>query len=44
MRKEARRRREDNLMEIRKKIREDNLLKKRRECLLLQSQPLLNAS
>ncbi|KAK9992053.1 hypothetical protein SO802_027038 [Lithocarpus litseifolius] len=36
---EARRRREDNLVEIRKSKREDNLLKKRREgLLLLQSQ------
>lgn len=35
---EARRRREDNLVEIRKNKREDNLLKKRREGLLLQSQ------
>ncbi|KAE8711551.1 Importin subunit alpha-4 [Hibiscus syriacus] len=34
---EARRRREDNLVEIRKNKREDNLLKKRREGLLLQS-------
>ncbi|TYG58843.1 hypothetical protein ES288_D08G254900v1 [Gossypium darwinii] len=41
---EARRRREDNLVEIRKNKREDNLLKKRREGLLLQSQqPLLDA-
>lgn len=31
---EARRRREDNLVEIRKNKREDNLLKKRREALL----------
>ncbi|CAL5411986.1 unnamed protein product [Camellia sinensis] len=37
---EARRRREDNLVEIRKNKREDNLLKKRREGLLLQSQQL----
>lgn len=36
---EARRRREDNLVEIRKNKREDNLLKKRREGMLLQSQP-----
>uniref|UniRef100_A0A7C9D8L5 IBB domain-containing protein n=1 Tax=Opuntia streptacantha TaxID=393608 RepID=A0A7C9D8L5_OPUST len=36
---EARRRREDNLVEIRKSKREDNLLKKRREGMLLQSQP-----
>lgn len=35
---EARRRREDNLVEIRKNKREDNLLKKRREGLILQSQ------
>ncbi|GKV01421.1 hypothetical protein SLEP1_g13975 [Rubroshorea leprosula] len=42
---EARRRREDNLVEIRKNKREDNLLKKRREGLLLQSQQqLLDAS
>ncbi|GLT88433.1 hypothetical protein SLE2022_064600 [Rubroshorea leprosula] len=42
---EARRRREDNLVEIRKNKREDNLLKKRREGLLLQSQQqLLNSS
>ncbi|XP_048225791.1 importin subunit alpha-4 isoform X2 [Ricinus communis] len=41
---EARRRREDNLVEIRKNKREDNLLKKRREGLLLQSQHLLDAS
>lgn len=41
---EARRRREDNLVEIRKNKREDNLLKKRREGLLLQSQPLFDAS
>ncbi|KAK9292424.1 hypothetical protein L1049_020394 [Liquidambar formosana] len=37
---EARRRREDNLVEIRKNKREDNLLKKRREGLLLQSPQL----
>ncbi|KAB1222937.1 Importin subunit alpha-1 [Morella rubra] len=38
---EARRRREDNLVEIRKNKREDNLLKKRREGLVgLSSQPL----
>ncbi|CAL5345765.1 unnamed protein product [Camellia sinensis] len=37
---EARRWREDNLVEIRKNKREDNLLKKRREGLLLQSQQL----
>ncbi|KAF7805041.1 importin subunit alpha-4 [Senna tora] len=41
---EARRRREDNLVEIRKNKREDNLLKKRREGLLLQAQQLLDAS
>ncbi|KAJ0006896.1 hypothetical protein Pint_29922 [Pistacia integerrima] len=41
---EARQRREDNLMEIRKNKREDNLLKKRLEGLLLQSQSLLDAS
>lgn len=42
---EARRRREDNLVEIRKNKREDNLLKKRREGLLLQSQQqLVNSS
>jgi hypothetical protein len=45
---EARRRREDNLVEIRKNKREDNLLKKRREGLQgLPSQPmqqLLDAS
>ncbi|KAI4374058.1 hypothetical protein MLD38_012101 [Melastoma candidum] len=35
---DARRRREDNLIEIRKNKREDSLLKKRREGLLLQSQ------
>lgn len=38
---EARRRREDNLVEIRKNKREDSLLKKRREGLPLQSQPQL---
>ncbi|CAN8294726.1 unnamed protein product [Cochlearia groenlandica] len=38
---EARRRREDNLVEIRKNKREDSLLKKRREGMILpQSQPL----
>ncbi|KAL0412891.1 UNVERIFIED_CONTAM: Importin subunit alpha-4 [Sesamum radiatum] len=37
---EARRRREDNLVEIRKSKREDNLLKKRREGLLNGSFPL----
>lgn len=36
---EARRRREDNLVEIRKNKREDNLLKKRREGLLNGSFP-----
>ncbi|XP_021734485.1 importin subunit alpha-4-like [Chenopodium quinoa] len=36
---EARRRREDNLVEIRKNKREDNLLKKRREGMILQSHP-----
>ncbi|KAG9457772.1 hypothetical protein H6P81_002280 [Aristolochia fimbriata] len=36
---EARRRREDNLVEIRKSKREDNLLKKRREVLLQSQQP-----
>ncbi|XP_050224127.1 importin subunit alpha-4 [Mercurialis annua] len=41
---EARRRREDNLVEIRKNKREDNLLKKRREGLLLQSPNLLDPS
>ncbi|KAG6586208.1 importin subunit alpha-4-like [Cucurbita moschata] len=41
---EARRRREDNLVEIRKNKREDNLLKKRREGLLLHSQQLLDAA
>lgn len=42
---EARRRREDNLVEIRKNKREDNLLKKRREGLVLhQSQQLSDAS
>lgn len=39
---EARRRREDNLVEIRKNKREDNLLKKRREGLFLQSQQSLD--
>lgn len=38
---EARRRREDNMVEIRKNKREDNLLKKRREGMLLQSQQQL---
>ena len=40
---EGRRRREDNMVEIRKNKREENLLKKRREGLqaqLLQQQPL----
>ncbi|KAF3453081.1 hypothetical protein FNV43_RR03515 [Rhamnella rubrinervis] len=42
---EARRRREDNLVEIRKNKREDSLLKKRRDGLLNQSQhQLLDAS
>ncbi|KAJ4825104.1 Importin subunit alpha-4 [Turnera subulata] len=43
---EARRRREDNLVEIRKNKREDNLLKKRREGMLLAqtAQTLLDAS
>ncbi|XP_021686766.2 importin subunit alpha-4 [Hevea brasiliensis] len=41
---EARRRREDNLVEIRKSKREDSLLKKRREGLLLQSQNLSELS
>ncbi|XAR49250.1 hypothetical protein NMG60_11032377 [Bertholletia excelsa] len=41
---EARRRREDNLVEIRKNKREDNLLKKRREGILLQSQQLSDAA
>ncbi|XP_023545266.1 importin subunit alpha-4-like isoform X2 [Cucurbita pepo subsp. pepo] len=41
---EARRRREDNLVEIRKNKREDSLLKKRREGLLLHSQQLLDAA
>ncbi|KAF8392703.1 hypothetical protein HHK36_023052 [Tetracentron sinense] len=40
---EARRRREDNFVEIRKNKREDNLLKKRREG-LLQSQQLIEPS
>ena len=35
---EARRRREDNLVEIRKNKREDSLLKKRREGMMLQQQ------
>lgn len=41
---EARRRREDNLVEIRKNKREDNLLKKRREGLQLQSQQFADGS
>ncbi|KAI4349889.1 hypothetical protein L6164_010432 [Bauhinia variegata] len=41
---EARRRREDNLVEIRKNKREDSLLKKRRDGFLLQAQQLLDAS
>lgn len=41
---EARRRREDNMVEIRKNKREDNLLKKRREGMLLQSQHLPDAA
>ncbi|KAJ0010648.1 hypothetical protein Pint_33373 [Pistacia integerrima] len=41
---EACQRRKDNLVEIKKNKREHNLLKKRRESLLLQSQPLLDAS
>ncbi|GAV71684.1 Arm domain-containing protein/IBB domain-containing protein [Cephalotus follicularis] len=41
---DARKRREDNLVEIRKSKREDSLLKKRREGLLLQSEPLNNVS
>lgn len=41
---EARRRREDNMVEIRKNKREDNLLKKRREGMLLQSQQLPDAA
>lgn len=41
---EARRRREDNLVEIRKNKREDSLLKKRRDGLLNQSHQLLDAS
>ncbi|KAH9683922.1 Importin subunit alpha-4 [Citrus sinensis] len=41
---EARRRREDNLVEIRKNKREDSLLKKRREGLILQSQPVTEAN
>lgn len=41
---EGRRRREDNMVEIRKNKREENLQKKRREGLQLQQQPQLNAS
>ncbi|KAJ0035228.1 hypothetical protein Pint_24298 [Pistacia integerrima] len=41
---DARRRREDNLVEIRKNKREDSLLKKRREGLVLQSQPLTESN
>ncbi|PSS18969.1 Importin subunit alpha-4 like [Actinidia chinensis var. chinensis] len=41
---EARRRREDNLVEIRKNKREDNLLKKRREGMILPFQQLSDAS
>ncbi|KAH0458733.1 hypothetical protein IEQ34_011547 [Dendrobium chrysotoxum] len=41
---DARRRREDNLVEIRKNKREDNLLKKRREALLKTGQELDPAS
>ncbi|KAJ4915037.1 Importin subunit alpha-4 [Raphanus sativus] len=41
---EARRRREDNLVEIRKNKREDSLLKKRREGMMLQQQQPLGAS
>lgn len=40
---EARRRREDNLVEIRKNKREDSLLKKRREGMMLQQQQPLGA-
>ena len=40
---EARRRREDNLVEIRKYKREDNLLKKRREGMILPFQQLSDA-
>lgn len=40
---EARRRREDNLVEIRKNKREDSLLKKRREGMMLQQQLPLGA-
>ncbi|KAM1406163.1 hypothetical protein ACFXTH_000860 [Malus domestica] len=41
---EARRRREDNLVEIRKNKREDSLLKKRREGLSQSQQQLLDGS
>ncbi|KAK9920008.1 hypothetical protein M0R45_028575 [Rubus argutus] len=41
---DARRRREDNLVEIRKNKREDSLLKKRREGLALSQQQLLDGS
>lgn len=41
---EARRRREDNLVEIRKNKREDSLLKKRRDGFLLQSQQQSDAA
>lgn len=41
---DARRRREDNLVEIRKNKREDNLLKKRREALLKTGQEFNPAS
>lgn len=41
---EARRRREDNLVEIRKNKREDSLLKKRREGIVPQSQPLTESN
>jgi HEAT repeat protein len=41
---DARRRREENIIEIRKNKREDNLLKKRREGLVLQGQQISDAS
>lgn len=41
---DARRRREDNLVEIRKNKREDSLLKKRREGLAQSQQQLLDGS
>ncbi|ESQ35942.1 hypothetical protein EUTSA_v10007310mg [Eutrema salsugineum] len=41
---EARRRREDNLVEIRKNKREDSLLKKRREGMMLQQQQPLGTA